>query len=434
MKVCGWGRYPIIENAKVFLPQTRSACVGLIKDHQPIITRGLGRSYGDSANNDVILESKYFNHFFEFDDVNGVLICESGVSIREILSLVVPKGWFIPVTPGTSFVTIGGAIASDVHGKNHHMGGSFSQYVLSIDLLLGTGEIVKASSVELLDLFRATCGGMGLTGTILSASIQLIPIQSSLIRQTTIQAECLEKVCELFEENVASTYSVAWIDCLSKGQKLGRSLLMLGEHEQYGGLEFRYSKALNIPVNMPAGLLNQHSIKAFNTLYYHKNLFNKQVTTLPLDLFFYPLDKISNWNRMYGEEGFVQYQFVLPRVVGVHGLKKILMEIVASGEGSFLAVLKAFGPANDNYLSFPVEGYALALDFKLSPEAINLVSRLDALVSDMGGRIYLAKDALMSEVFFKKSYPQWEQFEIIRNKYGAIGKFSSQQSQRLGLR
>jgi FAD/FMN-containing dehydrogenase len=433
MRVCGWGRYPFIENAKVFLPQTRSAYARLINNNQSMITRGLGRSYGDSANNAVIIESNYFNHFIDFDDATGVLICESGVSIREILALVVPRGWFIPVTPGTSFVTIGGAIASDIHGKNHHMSGSFSKYVLSIDLMLGTGEVVKVSSVHLPDLFRATCGGMGLTGAILSASIQLKPIQSSFIQQTTIQAKCLEEVCELFEENFSSPYSVAWIDCLSKGKELGRSLLMLGEHEKDGGLEFGNSKALNIQADMPTGLLNYYSIKAFNALYYHKVLFNKQVVTLPLSSFFYPLDKILNWNRLYGKEGFVQYQFVLPRDVGVNGLRKILTEIITSGKGSFLAVLKIFGSANENYLSFPIEGYALALDLKLTPEVINLINRLDVLVSDMGGRIYLAKDALMSEAFFKKSYPQWEQFEIVRHKYGAIGKFASQQSQRLGL-
>ena len=433
MRVYGWGRYPIIENAKIFLPQTRSACASLINNNQPTIARGLGRSYGDSANNTVIIESNYFNHFIDFDATTGVLICESGVSIREILALVVPRGWFMPVTPGTSFVTIGGAIASDVHGKNHHTSGSFSKYVLSIDLMLGAGEVVEVSSLHLPDLFRATCGGMGLTGVILSAKLQLKPIQSSFMRQTTIQAKCLEEVCELFEENVASPYSVAWIDCLSKGKVLGRSLLMLGEHEKDGGLEFGYSKALNIQADLPTGLLNYHSIKAFNALYYHKVLFNKQAVILPLNSFFYPLDKLLNWNRLYGKEGFVQYQFVLPRDVGVNGLRKILTEIVASGKGSFLAVLKIFGPANENYLSFPIEGYALALDFKLSPEVISLINRLDVLVSDMGGRIYLAKDALMSEAFFKNSYPQWEQFEIVRNKYGAIGKFASQQSQRLGL-
>jgi len=434
MKVFGWGCYPIMENAQVFFPQTRITCAGLIGHHKPTIARGLGRSYGDSANNATVIETKYFNHFIDFDEVTGIITCESGVWIRDILKLIVPKGWFMPVTPGTSFVTIGGAIASDVHGKNHHIGGTFSQSVLSIDVMLGNGEIVKASSIQFPDLFRATCGGMGLTGVILSASIQLIPIQSSLIRQTTIQASCLEEVCELFENNMTSTYSVAWIDCLSKDKKLGRSLLMLGEHEQYGGLEFTPSKPLDIPIDMPEGLLNYHSIKAFNTLYYHKVLFTKQVITLPLESFFYPLDKISHWNRLYGRKGFVQYQFVLPRRIGVDGLKKILMRIAASGKGSFLAVLKVFGPANENYLSFPTEGYALALDFKLSPEVISLIKSLDALISDMGGRIYLAKDALMSEEFFKESYPKWEEFELVREKYGAIGKFSSQQSQRLGLR
>lgn len=432
MKIYGWGRYPTID-AQVLLPQTRSACVDFLKDNQIVLPRGMGRSYGDSANSSSVIQTDYLDHFLEFNELTGVLTCEAGVSIREILQLIVPKGWFVPVTPGSSFVSIGGAIASDVHGKNHHLNGTFSEHLLSFDLLLGDGEVVSVTKDSYPDLFRATCGGMGLTGMILSASIQLKPIKSSEIHQTTIKASCLESACEKFEVNHASTYSVAWVDCLASGRRLGRSLLMLGEHVQDGNLEFGKKKSLNLPIDMPSSILNQHSIKVFNSLYYHRNFSKTKRELVSLEPYFYPLDAIGNWNRLYGKAGFVQYQFVLPKSVGVKGLKKILEVIVSSRKGSFLAVLKVFGKQNENFLSFPIEGYTLALDFKMSQETVQLIRLLDSMVVEIGGRIYLTKDALMSETTFKKMYPEWERFEAVRAKYGAIGKFASSQSKRLGL-
>jgi decaprenylphospho-beta-D-ribofuranose 2-oxidase len=432
MKIYGWGRYPTID-AQVLLPQTQSVCVDLLEGNQIVLPRGMGRSYGDSANSSTVIQSDYLDHFIEFNELTGVLTCEAGVSIREILQLIVPKGWFVPVTPGSSFVSIGGAIASDVHGKNHHLSGTFSEHLLSFDLMLGAGEIVSVTKDSHPDLFRATCGGMGLTGMILTASIQLKSIKSSQLRQTTIKASCLEAVCEQFEANHASTYSVAWIDCLASGKQLGRSLLMLGEHILDGTLELEREKSLNMPIDMPSSILNHYSIKAFNSLYYHR-IFSKTKTELvSFESYFYPLDAISHWNRLYGKAGFVQYQFVLPKTVGVKAMKKILEVIVSSGKGSFLAVLKAFGTANQNFLSFPIEGYTLALDFKMSEETVKLIKLLDSMVVEAGGRIYLTKDALMTEISFKKTYPQWERFEEVRAKYGAIGKFASSQSKRLGL-
>ena len=432
MKIYGWGGYPTIDT-KVLLPQTYSDCANFIKSNQIVLPRGMGRSYGDSANSSAVIQSDYLDHFIEFNESKGILTCEAGVSIREILRLIIPKGWFMPVTPGTSFVTVGGAIASDVHGKNHHLNGTFSEHLLSFELMLGGGEIISVTEDAYPDLFRATCGGMGLTGAILSASFQLKPIQSSQIIQSTIKTNCLEEVCEQFEANYSSTYSVAWIDCLAKGRQLGRSLLMLGEHSQDGVLELKRRKNLSLPIDMPQPFLNHHSIKAFNALYYHRVFSKIKTETIPFEPYFYPLDAIGNWNRLYGNAGFVQYQFVLPKAVGVKGLRQILEVIVDSGKGSFLAVLKAFGRANENFLSFPIEGYTLALDFKISEETIQLIKQLDGMVAEMGGKIYLTKDALMSEASFKKTYPQWERFEEVRAKYGAIGKFASSQSKRLGL-
>ncbi len=432
MKVHGWGRYPIIE-AQLLLPKTNSELSSLIQTNEDLIARGLGRSYGDSASNSLIIEMTRFNKCIEFNEVTGVLTCESGVSIEQILQLIVPKGWFMPVTPGTSKVTIGGAIASDVHGKNHHLSGTFSQFILMIKLMLGTGEIVSVSRNCYSDLFRATCGGMGLTGVIVSATIQLKRIKSSQIRQITVKAKCLDELCDKFDFFSSSTYSVAWIDCLAFGKRLGRSLLMLGEHIEDGELDLCESKKIDIPVNMPLIFLNKYTVKAFNFSYYHKSIKKKSVHILKLESYFYPLDKISNWNRLYGQNGFLQYQFVLPSDGGLAGLKKILSVIANSGQGSFLAVLKKFGHANDNYLSFPIEGYTLALDFRMSAHNIKLIGELDAMVVDVGGRSYLTKDALMSEGVFKKTYPSWIEFEEVRAKYGALGKFSSCQSKRLGL-
>jgi len=432
MKIYGWGKYPAID-ATVLLPQTHVDCANHLKSKEIVLPRGMGRSYGDSANSSTVIQSTYLDHFIEFDETTGILACEAGVSIREILQLIVPKGWFVPVTPGSSFVTIGGAIASDVHGKNHHLSGTFSEHLLSFDLMLGSGEVISVTKDNYPDLFRATCGGMGLTGIILSASFQLKPIQSSQIIQSTIKTNCLEEVCEQFEANHASTYSVAWIDCLAKGKQLGRSLLMLGKHSQDGNLELGKKKSQNLPIDMPQFLLNHYSIKAFNSLYYHRVFSKTKTEIISFEPYFYPLDAIGNWNRLYGKAGFVQYQFVLPKAVGVKGLRQILEVIVESGRGSFLAVLKAFGRANENYLSFPIEGYTLALDFKISEGTVQLIKQLDSMVVEMGGRIYLTKDALMTEASFKRTYPQWEQFEEVRAKYGAIGKFASSQSNRLGL-
>ena len=432
MKIHGWGRYPIAE-ATVILPRTITDCVDFIKSHS-LIARGLGRSYGDSAHSSTVMQSTYLDHFIRFDTQNGVLACEAGVSIWEILHLIVPKGWFIPVTPGTGYVTIGGAIASDVHGKNHHLSGTFSQCLVSFDLMLGTGEVVTVSPGSMPHLFQATCGGMGLTGVILSATMQLVPITSSQIVQTTIKASCLEAVWERFEENVSSTYSVAWIDCLAKGRQLGRSLLMLGEHAQEGILQVGgNSNSMNVPVDMPSMLLGTYAIKAFNFFYYHKSLSGYQKSILGFEPYFYPLDRLTNWNRLHGRQGFIQYQLVLPKEAGILGTRKILRSVIESEQSVYLAVLKMFGAMNKNYLSFPMPGSTLSLDFKINPETIRLIRKLDELVADMGGRIYLSKDALMTEKTFKAMYPQWQEFEEVRAQYGAIGKFASHQSKRLGL-
>jgi FAD/FMN-containing dehydrogenase len=274
---------------------------------------------------------------------------------------------------------------------------------------------------------------MGLTGIILSATIQLKSILSSDIIQTTIKAPNLDAVLEAFDANSATTYSVAWIDCLARGANLGRSLLMLGEHATDGHLIMQPAAPKPVPFDLPAGLLNHTSVQAFNTLYYGRVRQAKSTRRLPFEPFFYPLDALADWNRLYGKAGFVQYQFVLPKAAGVAGLREALELIAKSGRGSFLAVLKVFGAANANPLSFPIEGYTLALDFKAEPAVFELLDALDRLVLHHGGRLYLTKDARMTEATFKTSYPRWSEFEQVRARWHAHGKFASAQSRRLGL-
>lgn len=432
MILSGWGRYPKVD-AECLVPLTAAEVARTFSERGALIARGLGRSYGDSALADRVVSSRYLDKFMVFDAASGWLHCESGVSLDDILRSFVPRGWFLPVSPGTRFVTVGGAIASDVHGKNHHVAGSFCEHVESVDILLANGERVRASQNQNAELLRATCGGMGLTGMIVSATVRLKRISSSRIIETSFRVPDLDSVLSAFEDSAGSTYSVAWIDCLARGKNLGRSIIMLGEHATEGGLVNREKRALPVPCDMPASLLNPFTVRAFNSLYYGNAPRRRRTRVVAYEAFFYPLDSLSNWNRLYGKNGLLQYQCVLPRQAGLRALRELLELIAAAGIASFLAVLKLFGRGNDNLLSFPMEGYTLALDFKAEPRTFELLEQLDQLVSSHGGRVYLAKDARMSAESFRAGYPRWEQFEAVRANYGALGKFSSLQSRRLGL-
>ncbi|MEZ8695620.1 FAD-binding oxidoreductase [Vibrio lentus] len=428
MKITSWGKYPVIDG-KITSPSKR---IDLINEPLFGISRGLGRSYGDSALSENIMTSERLNHFISFDEKSGLLRCEAGVSLDEVLTNFVPRGWFLSVTPGTKFVTVGGAIASDVHGKNHHVEGSFSDHVISLTLITN-GQVIICSRENNPELFHATCGGMGLTGIITEATFKLKPITSAYINQKVVKAKNLDTTLELFEQYKDVTYSVAWIDCLSTGDKLGRSLLMLGEHANKGELATHNDSLFNMPCDMPSFLLNKYTIQSFNSAYYNKQLKEEVNNTIHYDPFFYPLDGINNWNRMYGRNGFTQYQFVIPRKAGKEGLTEILKVIAESKQGSFLAVLKAFGEGNQNLLSFPMEGYTLALDFKLNHKLFALLDRLDIIVSKYGGRLYLSKDVRMSKEMFRVGYPQWKAFQELRKEYSADELYHSLQSKRIGL-
>jgi len=430
MNLNSWGMYPVIKNKKVVF-HTKEELKDKLSQQKNTIPFGNGRSYGDSALAENIIYCKPYNYFLDFDEENGILHAQSGVMLSEILEAFVPKGWFLKVTPGTKLITIGGAIASDIHGKNHHVEGCFSECVEEMSIMLPDSSIATCKKGD--ELFRATCGGMGLTGVILDAKISLKKINSKYINQTTIKTKNLKETFEAFEKYAHLPYSVAWIDCLASGENIGKCLLMVGDFADDGDLSFKEKKKLNIPFNFPSFALNNLSVKAFNWLYYKKAPDGESHQRVDIDTFFYPLDAINNWNRIYGKGGFTQYQFILPKEVSFEGLQEILGAISKSGKGSFLAVLKLYGKANDNYLSFPMEGYSLALDFKIEKGLFELLDRLDEIVLKYGGRIYLTKDVRVSKETFEKGYPMIEKFREFRKANGMDIKFQSLQSKRVGI-
>ena len=437
-KISNWGNYPSIDG-ELYKISEASQARSLIEDCESVIARGLGRCYGDSALAHAMLSMPSYNLITAFDENTGRITCQAGVSLEELLDIFVPRGWFPPVTPGTKHITVGGAIAADVHGKNHHVEGSFCRHVESLRLMLPSGETVECSREENKELFEITCGGMGLTGLILSASFKLRPIESAYIREETILARNLDEIMGLFEESTDWTYSVAWIDCLAKGMDLGRSVMMRGEHAGKADLDAKRSVAplklkgglnLTVPFNMPSFSLNNLTVSVFNYLIYHK--YKNETLISDYNTFFYPLDSIANWNRIYGRRGFTQYQCVLPKGASHEGMQKILTRISASGMGSFLAVLKLFG-AQDDFISFPMEGYTLALDFPINKRLFPLLDELDEIVLDHGGRLYLAKDARMTAETFQNSYGNAKEFSRRIAEIDPQQKFRSLQSDRLGI-
>ena len=432
MKLTAWGRYPQIESEAAAF-ETRSQVSRLLKLPESTIPYGMGRSYGDSALNPRVIMTRRYDKFLSFDPETGILHVECGVTLAEIIDSLLPRGWFLSVTPGTRYITVGGAIASDVHGKNHHQAGCFSQYVHHLELMLPDGDVRQCSRSENAELFRATCGGMGLTGLILTATIQLRQVRSGFIRETVMRCRTLEEVCHGFDAHGEVSYSVAWIDCLASGGSIGRSVLMLGEHSDSGKLTPEPRTPIPMPINLPGFCLNRYSVDVFNRLYYRSSPPFAEGQRIPLETFFYPLDRISNWNRMYGRGGFTQYQLVLPKAASASGLREILRRIATAGLGSFLGVLKLFGPENDNLLSFPMEGYTMALDFKIEPRLFPFLDELDRIVLDHGGRLYLSKDVRMGREMFIRGYPRWKAFDSLRITYGLKTRLRSLQSDRLGL-
>lgn len=432
MSLKSWGNYPITENRLLSFNQEEDL-KAIVNNYNELIPYGNGRSYGDSALSKNIINIKPYNYFLNFDESQGILHVQSGVLLSEIINVFVPKGWFLKVIPGTKLITVGGAIASDIHGKNHHVEGCFSECLEEFNLMLPSGEIVKCSNNENIELFRATCGGMGLTGVILDAKISMKKIKSKFVDQTTIKTKNLKETFEAFEKYKDKSYSVAWIDCLAKANNIGKCLLMVGDFSNDGNLNYGLKKKLNIPFNFPSFALNSLTVKAFNWLFYEKVRKRISKQKVDIDTFFFPLDAIENWNRIYGKNGFTQYQFILPKENSFTGLEEILTSISNSGKGSFLAVLKLYGKANENYLSFPMEGYSLALDFKIEKGLFELLDKLDEIVLKYEGRIYLTKDVRVSKATFEQGYPFIDKFRSIREKYKMNTKFNSLQSKRVAI-
>lgn len=431
MRLSSFGQYPVVD-AEI-LHARDIASVRRALEGGPLIAYGQGRSYGDSPLGPRVLLSAPLNKFLGFDESTGALDVQAGVSLDEILRVFVPRGWFLTVTPGTKFISVGGAIASDVHGKNHHAAGCFSACVDHLDLMLASGEIRRCSLTENASLFHATCGGMGLTGIILSARLRLKRIPSAFIEQTVYKCPNLDAVLERYEASHAEPYSVAWIDCITTGRHLGRSVLSVGRFAPEGPLLPHRPPRFTLPASPPFSLIKRAGVKAACAILYGKEFRRVSQRRVHYEPFFYPLDAIQHWNRAYGKAGFTQYQFVLPKEAGPKGLRRILAHIAQSGMGSFLAVLKVTGEPNANLLSFPLKGYTLAVDFAHQRGLFELLDELDAMVGDFGGRVYLTKDCRLSEAAFKRGYPRWKEFEEERAKVGAIGRFASLQSQRLGL-
>lgn len=438
MKLSGWGRYPSVEGT-LNAPRDEATLAALLATAPPLIARGLGRSYGDSAIGAQTVSMRHFDRMIAFDPDTGQLVAEAGVSLAEIVDAFLPRGWFPSVTPGTKFVTLGGAIAADVHGKNHHSEGSFAAFTDWFDLMGPDGSVSRCSRTENPDLFHNTLGGMGLTGIILRGAIRLRRIETGWICQTMIPTRNLDEALDIFDETLEATYSVAWIDCLSTGAHLGRSLLMTGEHATLNQIPrpaapFETPRHRNIPfpVDLPGFALNPFTVRGFNALYYRMGARKAGDGLVDWDSYFYPLDAVQNWNRLYGKRGFMQFQCALPLASGRAGLTQLLQAITRSGAASFLAVLKRFG-AQSGPVSFPMEGYTLALDFPMNKRSLALMPELDRITMDHGGRFYLAKDSRMSPDTLRKTDPRWADFTRWRTDRGLDTRFASAQSQRLGL-
>ncbi len=437
----GFGKYPK-SKCRVTRPPGIFEINELLKKNS-VIARGLGRSYGDSSlnKNGVVAESILMNRFISFDEETGILKCEAGVTYKDLLDTFVIRGWFPAVTPGTKYVTMGGAIASDVHGKNHHNVGSFSSFLISFKILVASGEILECSRSLNSDLFWATVGGMGLTGFILEAEIQMKKINSPYLTNRSIKLKNMDELFDKLEEyDKDYHYSVAWMDIVASGKNYGRNVLLLGNHadgnELNDKLKLRSSKKyiekkISVPFEVPFATLNKVSITLFNSAFYMAA--KNKVEFVHYDKYFYPLDFILNWNHIYSKSGLIQYQLNIPETNGKEAIDKILKKVVAFGGGSFLAVLKKMGD-QDGILSFPFKGYTLSMDFPVKKGVIEMCRVLDEIVVEYGGRNYLTKDSILDEKTFKQMYNGlWEKWMKIKMKYDPDNKFTSDQAGRLGL-
>lgn len=437
----GWGRFAP-RPARIETPGNAAELAeSLTGRGEAVIARGNGRAYGDAAIGAArTLSTRRLDRMLSFDPETGTLVAEAGVLLGDIIDALLPLGWFPAVTPGTKFVTLGGMLAADVHGKNHHRDGSLRAFTDWIDLI-GAGGIERRCRLGDADgLFDWTIGGMGLTGVITRAAIRMRRIESGWIRQTTLAVPDLAAAMAAFERAGHAPYSVAWIDCLARGPARGRALVMMGEHAPAASLPSTLRAApLAVPARtprklppMPGRLLNGSTLRLFNALYHARGRRQQGTRLVDWDSYFYPLDAALGWNRIYGRRGFVQFQCALPCGTARAGLDAILDETSRAGAGSFLAVLKRLGPQSGP-ISFPMEGYTLALDFPATASNLALMDRLDAITLAHSGRFYLAKDARMSAETLRSGDPRMHDFTALRVAGQMRSAFASAQSERLDL-
>jgi len=414
-----WGRYPVY-HANIIPLQWQKDFPPPVPPHNGMLPVGLGRSYGDVCllKDGNLITTRALDRLLAFDPQTGILRCEAGVSLAEILDFAVPHGWFLPVTPGTKYVTVGGAIANDIHGKNHHLAGTFGNHVSRFELVRSDGTRILCSPTENSEWYCATIGGMGLTGLITWAEFQLKPIASRLIKYEGIKFHGIDEFLQLTRESQRIEYTVAWIDCVSTGRNFARGIFMQGDHSsEPGPLNISRKPKLRMPIDLPGFALSRPSVMAFNTLYYNKQLSKQVRTMVDYEPFFYPLDAVMDWNRGYGKRGLLQFQCALPWGHAHEATIAILKTITASGLASFLAVLKAFGDVpSRGMMSFPQPGITLALDFPIKPDrSFPLLDRLAQMTLEFGGRMYPAKDARMTAAQFQDFYPQWRDFARYRD-------------------
>ena len=440
-RLSGWGAN-LREDCWLTEPAT-SANVAEWLDRTGTIARGLGRSYGDAAINGggQVIGMTRLDRQLSFDEASGTLVCEAGLSLEQIIRDFMPRGWFPMITPGTKFVTVGGCIANDIHGKAHHCQGSFSNCVDELTLLLANGEVVVANRTQNSELFWATFGGMGLLGVVLTATLRLRKIETSYFRQKSLKVADLDAMLQVLEEqDQVFPYSVATLDLFARGPRLGRGVVTVGEHAKRDELPADLSRdplrgfpksRLTVPFDLPDFTLNPLSMRLVNAF-----IQRVQAGARPLghfEGFFYPLDKLAHWNRGYGRRGFTQYQFVVPFSDGARCLREILTTIFSAGELPFLNVLKRMGKSTQSALSFPAEGYTLAIDFPMRKNTRALLQRLDAMVLDAGGRIYLGKDSFLDAATFRAMYPATDAWLATKAKYDPQGVFTSNLGRRVGL-
>jgi FAD/FMN-containing dehydrogenase len=409
-----WGRYPRTQHTRVLPVFWRSEPPALGGITESVLPFACGRSYGDSCLNDggALVDVTGLRRFIAFDEPQALLRCEAGVTLADVLSLMAPRGWFVPVLPGTQWVSVGGAIANDIHGKNHHRAGTFGAHVTCLELMRSTGERVLCSPERNADLFRATIGGLGLTGLILWAEIRLKRVPGPAIALERVRFACLEEFLELSSSDQAYEYTVAWVDCLARGRRLGRGLFLRGDHASRSLTSGEgHDARLKVPIDLPSGLINRTTLALFNACYYRSQLRAKVRKTVHYQRFFFPLDRIGEWNRLYGRRGFFQYQCVVPDDLG-RTIAALLAQVARSSETPTLAVLKRFGSIQSpGLLSFPRAGITLAIDFANQGAAtLALLDQLDHVVVDAGGAVYPAKDARMSAASFRRFFPGWEAF------------------------